>query len=92
MATSHGLTNDLHRTPVWGGFSPAGVNPSPVLSSPVLQLVENSVCLLRNLSYHVHREIPGCERFADTTPLNQGPAPSSQKGSCFGSKKSKGEC
>jgi len=54
--------------------------------------VENSVCLLRNLSYHVHREIPGCERFAEATPLNQGPAPGSQKGGCFGSKKGKGQC
>uniref|UniRef100_A0A8C2XT92 Catenin delta 1 n=1 Tax=Cyclopterus lumpus TaxID=8103 RepID=A0A8C2XT92_CYCLU len=40
------------------------------------KLVENCVCLLRNLSYHVHREVPGCERFAETTPINQGPAPS----------------
>ncbi|KAK0137172.1 Catenin delta-1 [Merluccius polli] len=55
------------------------------------KLVENSVCLLRNLSYHVHREIPGCERFAEATPLNQGPAPGSQKGGCFGSKKAKGK-
>lgn len=57
-----------------------------------LQLIENSVCLLRNLSYHVHREIPGCERFQEALPLNQGPAPSSQKGGCFSSRKSKGLC
>uniref|UniRef100_A0A672HYU9 Catenin (cadherin-associated protein), delta 1 n=1 Tax=Salarias fasciatus TaxID=181472 RepID=A0A672HYU9_SALFA len=44
------------------------------------KLIENSVCLLRNLSYHVHREIPGCERYQETTPVNQGPAPSGQKG------------
>uniref|UniRef100_A0A672Q916 Catenin delta 1 n=1 Tax=Sinocyclocheilus grahami TaxID=75366 RepID=A0A672Q916_SINGR len=43
------------------------------------KLIENSVCLLRNLSYQVHREIPGCERYQETTPVNQGPAPS-QKG------------
>ncbi|XP_059918429.1 catenin delta-1-like isoform X2 [Gadus macrocephalus] len=55
------------------------------------KLVENSVCLLRNLSYHVHREIPGCERFSESVPLNQGPAPGSQKGSCFSSKKGKGK-
>ena len=54
--------------------------------------MENSVCLLRNLSYHVHREIPGCERFSESVPLNQGPAPGSQKGSCFSSKKGKGQC
>ncbi|XP_063739577.1 catenin delta-1 isoform X2 [Eleginops maclovinus] len=55
------------------------------------KLIENSVCLLRNLSYHVHREIPGCERYQEAAPLNQGPAPSSQKGGCFSSRKSKGK-
>ncbi|XP_068444050.1 catenin delta-1-like isoform X5 [Clinocottus analis] len=54
------------------------------------KLVENCVCLLRNLSYHVHREVPGCERFAETTPINQGPAPAN-KGGCFGSRKGKDE-
>ena len=55
-----------------------------------LQLVENSVCLLRNLSYQVHREIPGCERYAEAAPINQGPPPTS-KGGCFGSRKGKGQ-
>ncbi|KAM4585167.1 catenin delta-1 isoform 2-T4 [Odontesthes bonariensis] len=55
------------------------------------KLIENSVCLLRNLSYHVHREIPGCERYQETMPINQGPAPSSQKGGCFSSRKGKGK-
>ncbi|XP_036956978.1 catenin delta-1 isoform X2 [Acanthopagrus latus] len=54
------------------------------------KLIENSVCLLRNLSYQVHREIPGCERYQEAPPINQGPAPSSQKGGCFSSRKSKG--
>uniref|UniRef100_A0A8C4H6T5 Catenin (cadherin-associated protein), delta 1 n=1 Tax=Dicentrarchus labrax TaxID=13489 RepID=A0A8C4H6T5_DICLA len=54
------------------------------------KLIENSVCLLRNLSYQVHREIPGYERYQEAAPLNQGPAPSSQKGGCFSSRKSKG--
>uniref|UniRef100_A0A671YTD3 Catenin delta 1 n=1 Tax=Sparus aurata TaxID=8175 RepID=A0A671YTD3_SPAAU len=54
------------------------------------KLIENSVCLLRNLSYQVHREIPGCERYQEAQPINQGPAPSSQKGGCFSSRKSKG--
>ncbi|XP_042341027.1 catenin delta-1 isoform X2 [Plectropomus leopardus] len=54
------------------------------------KLIENSVCLLRNLSYQVHREIPGCERYQEATLLNQGPTPSSQKGGCFSSRKSKG--
>ncbi|XP_019129428.1 catenin delta-1 isoform X3 [Larimichthys crocea] len=55
------------------------------------KLIENSVCLLRNLSYQVHREIPGCERYQEAAPINQGPAPSSQKGGCFSSRKSKDE-
>ncbi|XP_061580906.1 catenin delta-1 isoform X1 [Cololabis saira] len=55
------------------------------------KLIENSVCLLRNLSYHVHREIPGWERYQETTPINQGPAPSSQKSGCFSSRKGKDE-
>ncbi|XP_024914666.1 catenin delta-1 isoform X2 [Cynoglossus semilaevis] len=55
------------------------------------KLIENSVCLLRNLSYHVHREIPGCERYQESVPINQGPAPSSQKGGCFSSRKGKGK-
>ncbi|XP_051239879.1 catenin delta-1 isoform X1 [Dicentrarchus labrax] len=55
------------------------------------KLIENSVCLLRNLSYQVHREIPGYERYQEAAPLNQGPAPSSQKGGCFSSRKSKDE-
>ncbi|XP_051939208.1 catenin delta-1 isoform X2 [Hippocampus zosterae] len=55
------------------------------------KLIENSVCLLRNLSYHVHREIPGCERYQEAVPVNQGPAPSSQKSGCFSSRKNKGK-
>lgn len=54
------------------------------------KLVENCVCLLRNLSYQVHREIPGCERYIDSTPINQGPS-SANKGGCFGSRKGKGK-
>ncbi|XP_035982866.1 catenin delta-1 isoform X3 [Fundulus heteroclitus] len=54
------------------------------------KLVENCVCLLRNLSYQVHREIPGCERYAEAAPANQGTA-STNKGGCFGSRKSKGK-
>lgn len=52
--------------------------------------MENSVCLLRNLSYQVHREVPGCERYQETAPVNQGPAPANQKGGCFSSRKGKG--
>ncbi|KAM4732113.1 catenin delta-1-like isoform 4-T4 [Anableps anableps] len=53
------------------------------------KLVENCVCLLRNLSYQVHREVPGCERYAEATPVIQGTA-SANKGGCFGSRKGKG--
>ncbi|NWY90875.1 CTND1 protein, partial [Loxia curvirostra] len=53
------------------------------------KLVENCVCLLRNLSYQVHREIPHAERYQET-PLvpanNAGP----HNASCFGAKKGKG--
>lgn len=58
----------------------------------VFQLIENCVCLLRNLSYHVHHEIPGSERYQEAVPINQGPAPSGQKGGCFSSRKGKGSC
>ncbi|XP_067354325.1 catenin delta-1 isoform X2 [Channa argus] len=54
------------------------------------KLIENSVCLLRNLSYQVHREIPGHERYAEAVPITQSPASFSQKGSCFSSRKGKG--
>ncbi|XP_075611834.1 catenin delta-1 isoform X2 [Balearica regulorum gibbericeps] len=54
------------------------------------KLVENCVCLLRNLSYQVHREIPHAERYQETPP-----APASNAGphaaSCFGAKKGKDE-
>ncbi|KAL4640627.1 catenin delta-1-like isoform X1 [Arapaima gigas] len=56
------------------------------------KLMENSVCLLRNLSYQVHREVPGHERYQEVAPVNQGPAPgSAHKASCFGSRKGKGQ-
>lgn len=70
------------------------LSPSLIMSSPFLlflQLVENCVCLLRNLSYQVHREVPGYERYAEAAPLNQGPA-TANKGGCFGSRKGKGQC
>lgn len=54
------------------------------------KLVENCVCLLRNLSYQVHREIPQAERYQEAPPNvanNTGP----HAASCFGAKKGKGE-
>ncbi|NWS22945.1 CTND1 protein, partial [Pachyramphus minor] len=53
------------------------------------KLVENCVCLLRNLSYQVHREIPHAERYQETPTVpanNAGP----HAASCFGAKKGKG--
>lgn len=55
------------------------------------KLTENCVCLLRNLSYHVHSEIPGADRYKEAPPLHQGPASSGQKGGCFSSRKGKGK-
>ncbi|XP_062823224.1 catenin delta-1 isoform X6 [Anolis carolinensis] len=54
------------------------------------KLVENCVCLLRNLSYQVHREIPHAERYQEAplnAPNNTGP----HAASCFGAKKGKDE-
>ncbi|XP_024294185.1 armadillo repeat protein deleted in velo-cardio-facial syndrome isoform X15 [Oncorhynchus tshawytscha] len=56
--------------------------------------VENCVCIMRNLSYHVHKEIPGAEKFTDPSVLQ---APSSagpqrkkkDDAGCFGGKKAK---
>lgn len=66
----------------------------PALSLDLLlcgpKLVENCVCLLRNLSYQVHREIPQAERYQEAPPSvanNTGP----HAASCFGAKKGKGE-
>ncbi|MGH0181432.1 UNVERIFIED_CONTAM: hypothetical protein FKN15_006471 [Acipenser sinensis] len=62
------------------------------LSLSLSQLVENCVCLLRNLSYQVHREVPGCERYQENNALlSQSPNTNgTQRASCFGSKKGKG--
>lgn len=63
---------------------------SPTPLSCVSKLVENCVCLLRNLSYQVHREIPQAERYQEAPPNvanNTGP----HAASCFGAKKGKGE-
>ncbi|XP_029371655.1 armadillo repeat protein deleted in velo-cardio-facial syndrome homolog [Echeneis naucrates] len=44
-------------------------NANP-LSCFAIQSVENCVCILRNLSYHVHKEIPGAERFQQEPHAN----------------------
>nr|XP_015221366.1 PREDICTED: armadillo repeat protein deleted in velo-cardio-facial syndrome [Lepisosteus oculatus] len=58
--------------------------------------VENCVCIMRNLSYHVHKEVPGAEKFLEPT-ANQAPGsggPQRKKkddAGCFGGKKAKEE-
>ncbi|XP_051976669.1 splicing regulator ARVCF-like isoform X2 [Xyrauchen texanus] len=57
--------------------------------------VENCVCIMRNLSYHVHKEVPGAEKFQEPSAL-QGPGSASTQrkkkddAGCFGGKKAKG--
>ncbi|XP_052411763.1 ARVCF delta catenin family member b isoform X20 [Carassius gibelio] len=57
--------------------------------------VENCVCIMRNLSYHVHKEVPGAEKFLDPSAL-QGPGSAGTQrkknddAGCFGGKKAKG--
>ncbi|XP_077377135.1 ARVCF delta catenin family member b isoform X1 [Festucalex cinctus] len=58
--------------------------------------VENCVCIMRNLSYHVHKEVPGAERFQDpSAPQAPGSAGLQRKkkddAGCFGGKKAKEE-
>lgn len=51
---------------------------------------------MRNLSYHVHKEVPGAEKFQDPSAL-QAPGSSGPQrkkkddAGCFGGKKAKGE-
>ncbi|XP_075072696.1 splicing regulator ARVCF isoform X2 [Mixophyes fleayi] len=58
--------------------------------------VENCVCIMRNLSYHVHKEVPGADRFHDLdTSLQSGIGGQQKKkkddAGCFGGKKAKGK-
>ncbi|KAG9263048.1 hypothetical protein AMEX_G23040 [Astyanax mexicanus] len=57
--------------------------------------VENCVCILRNLSYHVHKEVPGAERFyshpaAPTTKPRSHPKKKDET-DCFGGRGTKEE-
>ncbi|XP_017566245.1 armadillo repeat protein deleted in velo-cardio-facial syndrome homolog isoform X1 [Pygocentrus nattereri] len=57
--------------------------------------VENCVCILRNLSYHVHKEVPGAERFY-SNPTTQTVKPRSHQKKkdetdCFGGRSTKEE-
>nr|XP_020474316.1 armadillo repeat protein deleted in velo-cardio-facial syndrome homolog isoform X2 [Monopterus albus] len=55
--------------------------------------VENCVCILRNLSYHVHKEIPGAERFQEpgASHLMRGHQKKKNEPDCFGGKRPKEE-
>ncbi|XP_030274109.1 ARVCF delta catenin family member b isoform X6 [Sparus aurata] len=57
--------------------------------------VENCVCIMRNLSYHVHREVPGAEKFQEPSALQAPGSAGPQRkkkddAGCFGGKKAKG--
>ncbi|XP_043843349.1 armadillo repeat protein deleted in velo-cardio-facial syndrome isoform X3 [Dromiciops gliroides] len=56
--------------------------------------VENCVCIMRNLSYHVHKEVPGADKYQEpeaSQAASTGALPRRKKddASCFGSKKAK---
>ncbi|XP_068166055.1 ARVCF delta catenin family member b isoform X6 [Antennarius striatus] len=58
--------------------------------------VENCVCIMRNLSYHVHKEVPGAEKFHDPSALQAPGSAGPQRkkkddAGCFGGKKAKEE-
>ncbi|XP_048370582.1 armadillo repeat protein deleted in velo-cardio-facial syndrome isoform X4 [Sphaerodactylus townsendi] len=58
--------------------------------------VENCVCIMRNLSYHVHKEVPGADKFQDLEANQLGSLGGTQKkkkddAGCFGGKKTKEE-
>uniref|UniRef100_A0A671YR80 ARVCF delta catenin family member b n=1 Tax=Sparus aurata TaxID=8175 RepID=A0A671YR80_SPAAU len=58
--------------------------------------VENCVCIMRNLSYHVHREVPGAEKFQEPSALQAPGSAGPQRkkkddAGCFGGKKAKEE-
>lgn len=51
---------------------------------------------MRNLSYHVHKEVPGAEKFQDPSGLQAPGSAGPQRkkkddAGCFGGKKAKGE-
>uniref|UniRef100_A0A670JLZ4 ARVCF delta catenin family member n=1 Tax=Podarcis muralis TaxID=64176 RepID=A0A670JLZ4_PODMU len=58
--------------------------------------VENCVCIMRNLSYHVHKEVPGADKFQELEANQLGGLGGTQKkkkddAGCFGGKKAKEE-
>lgn len=62
-----------------------------LLSLSSVQSVENCVCILRNLSYHVHKEVPGAERFQEPHQLRSaGHQKKKVEPDCPGGKRTKG--
>uniref|UniRef100_A0A8C2U8W3 ARVCF delta catenin family member n=1 Tax=Coturnix japonica TaxID=93934 RepID=A0A8C2U8W3_COTJA len=58
--------------------------------------VENCVCIMRNLSYHVHKEVPGADKYQELDAGQTAGTGGSQKkkkddAGCFGGKKAKEE-
>ncbi|XP_051540666.1 splicing regulator ARVCF-like [Myxocyprinus asiaticus] len=57
--------------------------------------VENCVCILRNLSYHVHKEVPGAEKChmqeANHTVKSGGPYKKKEESDCFSGRTTKEE-
>ncbi|XP_026076374.1 armadillo repeat protein deleted in velo-cardio-facial syndrome-like [Carassius auratus] len=57
--------------------------------------VENCVCILRNLSYHVHKEVPGAEKFhiqaANHSAKPGGHHKKKEESDCFGGRTTKEE-
>uniref|UniRef100_A0A8C4PCU0 ARVCF delta catenin family member n=1 Tax=Dromaius novaehollandiae TaxID=8790 RepID=A0A8C4PCU0_DRONO len=58
--------------------------------------VENCVCIMRNLSYHVHKEVPGADKYQELDASQTMSTGGSQKkkkddAGCFGGKKAKEE-
>uniref|UniRef100_A0A672LGC9 ARVCF delta catenin family member n=1 Tax=Sinocyclocheilus grahami TaxID=75366 RepID=A0A672LGC9_SINGR len=57
--------------------------------------VENCVCILRNLSYHVHKEVPGAEKFhiqaANHSAKSGGQHKKKDEPDCFGGRTTKGK-
>jgi len=55
------------------------------------------VCIMRNLSYHVHKEVPGADKYQELDASQTTSTGGSQKkkkddAGCFGGKKAKGTC
>ncbi|XP_062814594.1 splicing regulator ARVCF isoform X5 [Anolis carolinensis] len=58
--------------------------------------VENCVCIMRNLSYHVHKEVPGADKYQELDASHLGGFGGTHKkkkddAGCFGGKKAKGK-